>query len=495
MAVAHVNLKCSDFLANVFSSFSQLKGSDTFTDVTLVSDDNMQIQAHKLILSVGSDFFREILSDKTHPHPMLCLDGVSSEDLQWIIRYLYIGEVSVPQSSLQKFLHVANKLKCYGLKEERHEETDVIKAEEKVVYDEVSISEDVQVTGEDEESLFTTFYEDAEGNTSKSDEEAKASGKDDRAFIKDYEGVEVLGNTFITGEEAQITGKDDEAILKTDLNESDEVSGNTSKPNLINEMSAVHTIEKLTSNPDFCRIEGKIFSMEQLKQFLKEMYKKEDGVFKCNYCNKSTYAATHMTEHSQRHVEHLEFECVCGKICQTTDGLRAHKNQSKKGSLCFQEKLDTRTNKYETGDSDSSSQYPFKKKVKNPSDFRNIILQIINTMRKSKRTFKMMGFTKNVIEPLVMANILKFNGSRTSDLADRWLRKIKMLRMEIKYCQEKFPGEEDKHLVSEKWGFGDLRDEISQGMREIEKLDKAHRNNQLLKIWQKSDVLGENIFK
>ena len=67
--------------------------------------------------------------------------------------------------------------------------------------------------------------------------------------------------------------------------------------------------------------------------------------------------------------------------------------------------------------------------------------------------------------------------------------------MEIKYCQEKFPGEEDNHLVSEKWGFGDLRAEISQGMREIEKLDKAHRNNQLLKIWRKSDVLGENIFK
>ena len=182
MTVELINLTCSDFLANVCSSFTQLKRSDTFADVTLVSDDNVQIQAHKLILSVGSEYFRNILSDKTHPHPMLCLDGVSSVDLEWIIRYLYIGEVSVPQSSLQKFLHVANKLKCYGLKEERHEETDVIKAEEKVVYDEVSISEDVQVTGEDEESLFTTFYEDAE----------------------------VMGNTFKPGEEVQVTKRDDD---------------------------------------------------------------------------------------------------------------------------------------------------------------------------------------------------------------------------------------------------------------------------------------------
>ena len=93
MADKLINLTCSDFLANVCSSFTQLKRSDTFADVTLVSDDNVQIQAHKLILSVGSEYFRNILSDKTHPHPMLCLDGVSSVDLEWIIRYLYISTV------------------------------------------------------------------------------------------------------------------------------------------------------------------------------------------------------------------------------------------------------------------------------------------------------------------------------------------------------------------------------------------------------------------
>ena len=99
-----INLKCSDLLANVFSSFNTLQGSDLFTDVTLVSDDNKKIQAHKLILSAGSEFFRDILSDKSHPHPMLCLEGVSSENLEWILKYLYFGEVSVPHSSLQKFL-------------------------------------------------------------------------------------------------------------------------------------------------------------------------------------------------------------------------------------------------------------------------------------------------------------------------------------------------------------------------------------------------------
>ena len=87
-------------MANVLNSFKTLHGSELFTDVTLVSDDNRQIHAHKLILSAGSVYFRDILSDESNEQPMLPLNGVSYENLDWIIEYLYVGEVSVPQSSL-----------------------------------------------------------------------------------------------------------------------------------------------------------------------------------------------------------------------------------------------------------------------------------------------------------------------------------------------------------------------------------------------------------
>ena len=125
---------------------------------------------------------------------MLCLDGVSSENLDWIIKYLYIGEVSVPQSSLQKFLQVANKLKCYGLKEERHEESDLIKTDEKFVYGEDSMSEEVQVTTENDEVSMS-----------------EVTGEDDEAaFTEFYEDAEVLGNTLKPGEEVQVTEGDDQ---------------------------------------------------------------------------------------------------------------------------------------------------------------------------------------------------------------------------------------------------------------------------------------------
>ena len=38
-----------------------------------------------------------------------------------------------------------------------------------------------------------------------------------------------------------------------------------------------------------------------------------------------------------------------------------------------------------------------------------------------------------------------------------------------------FTGEKDKYLVNESWGFGDLRVEISQGLLQIEILDKRNK--------------------
>ena len=109
------HLTWSDYLTSVSDSFISHRDCDLFTDVTLVSDDNHQVSAHRLILSAGSKYFRNILEDKKHPHPMLCLDGVNSNDLNNIVDYIYKGELLIPESSLTPFLKIATKLKCSGL--------------------------------------------------------------------------------------------------------------------------------------------------------------------------------------------------------------------------------------------------------------------------------------------------------------------------------------------------------------------------------------------
>ena len=84
-------------------------------DVTLVSDDHKTVSAHKFVLSACSEYFRDIFKNNSHSHPLLCLDGISTEDLRNIMEYMYNGEVNIFQDKLDRFLGVAQRFKLEGL--------------------------------------------------------------------------------------------------------------------------------------------------------------------------------------------------------------------------------------------------------------------------------------------------------------------------------------------------------------------------------------------
>ena len=109
-------LKWNDFTSNVSKSFERLRTADYLHDVTLVSDDQKQISAHKLVLSACSEYFRNIFQhNRKHAHPLLCLDGVSSADLENILDYIYNGEIKIYQDNLDRFLAVAQRFRLEGL--------------------------------------------------------------------------------------------------------------------------------------------------------------------------------------------------------------------------------------------------------------------------------------------------------------------------------------------------------------------------------------------
>ena len=83
-------------------------------DVTLAFDDN-QLQAHKVILSACSPFFRSVLKKNPHQHPLLYLKGVKYEDILSVLNFMYHGEVNVAQEELNSFLAVAEDLQVKGL--------------------------------------------------------------------------------------------------------------------------------------------------------------------------------------------------------------------------------------------------------------------------------------------------------------------------------------------------------------------------------------------
>jgi len=107
-------LRWNDFESNISSAFRELRDDKDFFDVTLACEDE-QIQAHKVILSACSPFFRNILRRNSHPNPLLYLKGVRYPDLQAVLNFMYHGEVNVAQEELNSFLAVAEDLRVKGL--------------------------------------------------------------------------------------------------------------------------------------------------------------------------------------------------------------------------------------------------------------------------------------------------------------------------------------------------------------------------------------------
>jgi len=117
-------LQWNDFEANIRSSFQGLREEQDYCDVTLACDDNYQVEAHKIILSAGSNFFREILRKNKHKNPLIYLKGIKRLDLENVIDFLYNGEAYVAQEDLKKFIETAQDLKVKGLQSNLKDEGD-----------------------------------------------------------------------------------------------------------------------------------------------------------------------------------------------------------------------------------------------------------------------------------------------------------------------------------------------------------------------------------
>jgi len=114
MASEKFCLRWNEFENNISQAFKELRDDKDFFDVTLVCDDE-QLQAHKVILSACSPFFRNVLRRNPHQHPLLYLKGVKYSDLQSVLNFMYHGEVNVAQEELNSFLAVAEELRVKGL--------------------------------------------------------------------------------------------------------------------------------------------------------------------------------------------------------------------------------------------------------------------------------------------------------------------------------------------------------------------------------------------
>ena len=108
-------LQWNDYHENIKSTFRNLRADNDFADVTLVCEDGQQVEAHKVILAASSPFFRKLLVRNTHPHPLVYMRKMNSDDMMAIVDFLYNGETNVHQENLERFFAVAEELQLKGL--------------------------------------------------------------------------------------------------------------------------------------------------------------------------------------------------------------------------------------------------------------------------------------------------------------------------------------------------------------------------------------------
>ena len=110
-----IRLEWNQLNNNVRGLFSKMKNKFDYHDVTLVCDDNYSVSAHKVVLSIASKFFDNIFQLNKHPHPMICLEGINSRNLDHILDYIYLGETKISETDFSQFFKVATRLQLEGI--------------------------------------------------------------------------------------------------------------------------------------------------------------------------------------------------------------------------------------------------------------------------------------------------------------------------------------------------------------------------------------------
>ena len=148
-------LSWESYKTTFISSFKTFKQEDYLYDVTLVTDDERHVPAHKIILAAASDFFKKLLATAVDNKPMIFVTGVTTESLENLIKFIYYGEIEIPQLEVNDFFATANKLKIKGVKNKNVEETpapttyDLSQAQKPISYDiskaQKPISQDIPI--------------------------------------------------------------------------------------------------------------------------------------------------------------------------------------------------------------------------------------------------------------------------------------------------------------------------------------------------------------
>jgi len=299
-------LTWKDFNMIFNKEFQELRQSADFFDVTLACEDN-QINAHKLVLSAASDFFKHILKKNKHEYPLIYLTGVKFSNLLAILDFIYTGETEVAENNLESLLSTASKLKIKGLTES-------------------------QTNLESEAASLNT--EESAKKTGFSGLNKQPLKKAQTTIIPSY-GVQESGNMEIKAEEGE-SDSNNEMFASTKVVRSGgdpmDISSFLSpqeQQQFASEVAESYKAPAVVNEPTHGQdyISNKNELERQCNELMVSSFDSSVGktVWQCAQCHYSSKLRYTVKEHVETHISGFSHQCpLCDKSCNTRNALRVH---------------------------------------------------------------------------------------------------------------------------------------------------------------------------
>ena len=285
MSGEKLRIRYNAFESNIREELHDIRNDGDFFDVTLVCEDG-QIQAHKLVISACSPFFKKIFQCNPQPHPLLYLKDITIGHLQSVLDFMYHGEIFIFQENIDSFLAVAQELKVKGL----------------------TMSQD------------TSF-------PSRRPTPPKLVWPSNEKVNRD-----IMDQSCVKKKPMHLIQQIPEHSSETEMNDNDEIA-----------------MEKYYGNDEAQTEDQDVKTMRDLDQYIQSETGKNKGQAKCKFCDKTFSRKENVREHlAYKHFNHIfnKYTCqICGKNLGSKLAYVNHAKKKHPWTRCYQAKESQYTEK------------------------------------------------------------------------------------------------------------------------------------------------------
>ena len=317
-----VNFKRTNFEENIRESFSMIRNEKRLFDVTLATDDGQYVQAHKVILSAGSNFFKDIFLKTNHTNMLIYLKGISTAELENVIDFLYNGETTVNHAELRGFIETGKDLQVNGIDD--GELTGIGEELPKEEQNEMDVTVELSTDHTSNEALIlnevTSSPLTSLGRLDENIFESSSNGELEsriEELIEKYDGIWKCKICTKTATDKSHIREHAETHM-TDISHTCHICSKTcpTKPGLRKHIYRTHS-EKFT-----CNICGK--SGMNRGTHIQHMYNIHSELVSCEICGKSGMNKS-VYRHHMSYIHSEPFSChICGKSEMNKSMFRRH---------------------------------------------------------------------------------------------------------------------------------------------------------------------------